>query len=772
MTVIGIDAPRVDGPAKVTGAAQYTADLVLPGTLHAKVLRSSLPHARLVRIDASRAERELGVVTLTRDDLAGMDPYYGPVVRDQPIVAIDVVRYVGDVVAAVAAEERDIAEEALDLIDVEYEPLPAVNDPLEAISPSAPVIHAARRTPDVAFIDLAAVHFVPDSNVCSVYHVEQGDVEAGFAAAAAVFEDVYTVPMIQHGHMEPHASIAWWEPDGRLVVQTSTQNPSVIRTQLAEIFGLPESGVRVVVPYVGGGYGAKTYPKLEPLVAALSRKAQRPVALALTREEVFLTAVRHPAVVRIRTGARQDGTLVARRVETVYDTGAYADIGPRTAKNGGYVSGGPYRIEHQHLTSHCVYTNKPPAGAFRGFGVPQVCWAYESQMDDIARRLGLDPLEMRLRNVVREGDLFVTGDRLVAVGLAACLEQAAAAIGWRGLESTRPIVTEDPDVVHGLGIAAMIKSTMTPSNSAASVRMNADGSATLMTSSVEIGQGAHTSLGQIVAETLGLPPGRVRVTFPDTDTTPYDQSTSSSRTVFSMGHAARQAALQIRAELLGIVSDRLEVAAADLEIVEGVGRVRGVPGRSMTIPEAFTARFGTAVGSLFGTFDYQTTGGLDPETGKGRASAFWFLSAAAAEVAVDRRTGKVRVVRAVSVVDGGKAINPRQCWLQNEGSMLTALGSALFEEMVFDNGQPVNATFLDYMLPSMEDFPDTFESRVVETPHPDGPYGAKGLGEAALGPVAPAIGNAVTNALGGVRLRDLPLRPERVLEAIEKEAAR
>ena len=766
MTSIGIDAPRVDGPAKVTGSALYTADIVLPGMLHAKVLRATLPHARLVRVDASAAEREFGVVTLTRDDLEGMDPYYGAVVKDQPIVAIDRVLFVGDVVAVVAAESRDIAEEALDLIEVEYEPLPAVTDSAAAMAEGAPILHAQRRTPQVTFTDMQSVHFHVDSNVCSTYHVERGDVEAGFAASDEVFEDVYTVPTIQHGHIEPHASIAYWEPSGKLVVHTATQNPSVIRTQLADLFALPESKVRVIVPYVGGGYGAKTYPKLEPIVAALSRKARRPVSLVISREEVFMTAVRHAAEVRIKTGALRDGTLVARRVAVTYDTGAYADIGPRTAKNGGYASGGPYDIANQDLTSYCVYTNKPPSGAFRGFGVPQVCWAYESQADDIARRLGLDPVELRRKNLVGEGDLFVTGDRLVAIGLDQCLEQVVEAIGWRGLESTHPIPTERPGFVRGLGVAVMIKSTMTPSNSAANVRLNADGSATLLTSSVEIGQGPHTGLAQIVAEAIGLPLDHVSVTFPDTDVTPYDQSTSSSRTIFSMGHAAKQAAEQIRAELLAIASDRLEVAAADLEIIDGLIGVKGDPARRLTIPEAFTARFGAAVGSLFGAYDFQTTGGLDPDTGKGKASAFWFLSAAGAEVEVDTRTGKIRVVRAVVSVDAGKAINPRQCWLQNEGSMLTALGSALFEEMVFDNGQPVNSSFLDYMLPSMEDFPDSFGSLLVETPHPDGPFGAKGVGEAALGPVAPAIGNAVANALGGIRLRDLPLRPERVLDAI------
>jgi carbon-monoxide dehydrogenase large subunit len=289
---------------------------------------------------------------------------------------------------------------------------------------------------------------------------------------------------------------------------------------------------------------------------------------------------------------------------------------------------------------------------------------------------------------------------------------------------------------------------------------------------VEIGQGPHTSLAQIVAASIGLPLEKVSVTFPDTDFTPYDQSTSSSRTIFSMGHAAQQASFQIRDQLLEIASRQLEVAPGDLDIEEGIISVKGSPDRTMTIPQAFRAHFGTPVGSIFGAHDFQTTGGLRPEDGKGKASAFWFLSAAGAEVEVDTRTGKIRVIRAVSSVDAGKAINPRQCWLQNEGSMLTALGSALQEEMVFDNGQPVNSTFLDYLMPSMEDYPDEFQSMLVETPHPEGPFGAKGMGEAALGPVAPAIGNAVANALGGIRLKDLPLRPERVLAAIEQEAGR
>jgi CO/xanthine dehydrogenase Mo-binding subunit len=439
--------------------------------------------------------------------------------------------------------------------------------------------------------------------------------------------------------------------------------------------------------------------------------------------------------------------------------------GPSTSKNGGEVSGGPYRIKHQNLTTYCVYTNTPPTGPYRGFGVPQVCWAYESQMDDIARCLSIDPLELRLKNLVREGDVFVTGDKLKSVGISECVKRAAEAVGWQAMTEQAPRALSAK--VRGKGLAVMIKTTMTPSNSSALVRMNADGSAVLLTSSVEIGQGTLTSLAQIVAEELGLPVDGVSVTFPDTDVTPFDQSTSSSRTIFTMGGAARQAAHQIRQQLLEIGARVLEANVDDLQLVDGFLEVKGVPDKRRSIPQLFQARYGAAVGNMVGSYDNQTSGGLDPATGKGKGSVFHFLSACAAEVEVDTDTGKIKVQQVISAVDAGKAINPRQCHMQNEGSMIMSLGSALFEEMVFDNGQPINSTFLEYMPPSMEDHPDKFQSLLVETPHPEGPYGAKGVGEAGLGPIEPAIGNAVANALGGIRFRELPLRPDRVLAALK-----
>ncbi|MDE0029997.1 MAG: xanthine dehydrogenase family protein molybdopterin-binding subunit [Deltaproteobacteria bacterium] len=766
MSSIGENASRVDGPAKVTGAAQYTGDLEFPGLVHVKALRSVHPHGRLVSVDASAAEALPGVVAvLTRADLSPGNSHFGPVVKDQPIVAVDRVRYAGEVVAAVAAEEPDIAEEALDLIQVEYEPLEPVLDPIGAMSPGAPVLHESRVQSE-SRLDKGHYHYEDRGNVLTSYSVGRGDVDEGFASSDLVFEDTYTTPKIQHGHLEPHVVAAAWDAAGKLTVHSATQNPSSIRVQLAELFELPQSMVRVVVPYVGGGYGGKVHLRLEPLAAALARKARRPVQWKLTREEVFLTGHCHAAVVRIKTGVKRDGTILARQVEAVYDTGAYALTGPSTSRNGGEVSGGPYRIPHQRLTSYCVYTNTPPTGPYRGFGVPQVCWAYEAQMDDMARRLELDPLEMRLRNLVYDGDVFVTGDTLEAVGLEDCLRAAAGAVEWRGGAEQAPRAAGP--LVRGKGLAVMVKTTMTPSHSSAGLRLNADGSATLLSGSVDIGQGVQTTLAQMVSEVLGLPRERVSVTLPDTDVTPFDQSTSSSRTVFSMGNAAVAAARQVADQLLEIGAGELEADPADLELRDGHVQVAGVPDRRLAFGDLFRARFGGAVGSLFGNAGFQSRGGVDPATGKGKgkASAFFFLSACAAEVEVDTETGKVRVVRLATAVDAGKAINPRQCHLQNEGSMLMSLGSSLFEEMVFDNGQPINCTFLSYLPPSMQDHPETFTSLLVEHPHPDGPFGAKGMGEAALGPVEPAIGNAVANALGGARVKDLPLRPERVLEVV------
>ena len=762
MPLVGTDVAMVGGLAKVTGAVNYSPDLVLPRMLYAKALRSPYPHAKLLRVDASKAEKYSGVVAVvTHEDLTGLNPYFGPVVDDQPIVATDRVRHVGEVVALVAAESREIAEEALDLIEVDYQELPAVFDLLEAAKPGAPVLHEQRNETN-AGVHREEFNFELGGNVCSVFRVADGNIQKGFQEAEEIFENTYMLPPVQHGHIEPHAATAYWEPDGKLVVHSASQNPSGVQEQLAHIFDLPENKVRVIVPILGGGYGGKTHARLEPALALLTRKARRPVQWVLTRDEVFLTGRRYGAVVKIKTGVKRDGDIVARQVEVFYEIGAYALNGPVNAKTGCYVSSGPYNIPNRSLSTYSVYTNLPPTGPFRGVGVSHVCWAYESEMDDIARRLGLDPLALRLKHLVKEGDVFVTGEKLVSVGITDCLERAAAAIDWKGKEeqSARP---DGNNLIRGKGLAVTIKSTTTPTTSSANVRLNADGSAILLTSSVDMGQGALTSLAQIVGDELGLPFEKVSVSLPDTDITPYDKSTSSSRTTFHMGQAAQKAAREIRNQLLEVGAKKLEARIEDLEIREGAVSVRGVPDKRLSITDIFKARFGSSVGSIFGGYCFKSEGGLNPKTGKGKAAAFWFFSACGAEVEVDIETGKVRVLNIVTAVDVGKAVHPKQCGLQNEGSMLSGMGSALFEEMLYDSGQPINSNFLEYMLPSMEDHPLEFHSVLVETPHPEGPFGAKGMGEAALPPVAPAIGNAIANALGGIRIRDLPIKPDKII---------
>ena len=755
MTLVGSNVPMVGGLAKVSGAVAYVADLDFPGVLAIKALRSPFPHAKLVKIDASKAAALPGVAAVvTRDDLAGLNPYYGTGVEDQPVVAIDKVHYVGAIVAAVAAESLEIAEEALRLIDVEYEELPASTEILDSARREAPIIHPNH-------VDKNA-----GGNIHGVYHAASGDIEAGFRDADAIVENSYSVPPVQHGHIELHVVTAYWEPGGKLVVHTPCQTPSPLQEQIAKVFKLPLTQVRVVVPFVGGGYGGKNHARIEPLVALLARKARRPARWILTRDEVFLTGRRFGAVIKMKTGFKRDGRLVACQAQVYYDMGAYALSGPANAKNACYIAAGPYNIPHRDLTSYAVYTNLPPAGPYRGVGASHVCWAYESQMDDIARRLDMDPVELRLKNLIKEGDTFITGEPMISVGISDCVKQVAEALGWRGKEELHVADGAGP-IVRAKGLAVAIKSTSTPSTSAASIHLNGDGSAVLLTSSVDMGQGARTCLAQIVGDALGLPMDRVTVTFPDTDVTPYDKATSSSRTTFHMGQAAQIAAGQIREQLFAVAAKQFEAREEDLEMIDGRVRVKGVPEKAMTIPQLFRAKFGETSGSLFGSFTLRTQGGVDEKTGRGKGSVFWFYAAAGAEVEVDTETGKVRVLRVVSAVDVGKAIHPRQCNLQNEGSALAGMGSALFEEMRFDNGQPINSSFMDYLLPSITDHPGEFRSLLIEHPHPDGPFGAKGMGEAALPPMAPAIGNAVANALNGVRIRDLPLRPDKIVAALQ-----
>lgn len=764
--VVGTSVLRTDGLEKVTGTTKYAANLERTGMLHAKILRSIVPHAKITRLDVSQAERLPGVVAvLTSADFASLNvnPYFGSLIKDQPIVAIDRVRYVGDPVAAVAAISEEIAEQALELIEVEYEELPAVFDPLEALQDGAPLLHEPDQGSQAELLgDSKSINIVQGSNLVGKFTLRKGDVEQGFAEADYVYEDEFTSPAATHAHLEPHVTLAEFHSDGSLEVWSATQTPSSVRVELAHIFNLPLSQVRVRVPSLGGGYGGKCYAQIEPITCALARKAGRPVKLALSREETFMTLTKHAARIRVKTGVKKDGTITARKIEAYYDTGAYADVGPRVARNGAYPGAGPYYIPHVQVDSHCVYTNKTPAGAYRGYGVAQISWAVESHTDMIAERLGMDPLQFRLLNGVEEGVPFHTGEPVEGMPVKELLQRAAKEIGWD--EGYRAIEVA-PGKVRGKGIASTVKGTGTPSVSTAIVKMDEDGSVEVLVSTVEIGQGSSTVLAQIAADSLGVPFERVRVLNPDTAVTPYDRSTSSSRSTFMMGNAIMLAAKEIRTQLFEAASEILEVSPDDLDLVDGVVAVKGSPDLRLTIEDVLRRKYGMKVGTVVGRGTYKTEGGLDPENGQGRASAFWETGVSAAEVEVDVQTGAVTIVNFVSVADVGKVINPVLCEGQVEGTILTGIGHALYENIIYEHGQPINPNFLDYGLPTFSEMPVNLKTVLAEHHHPNGPYGAHGVGETAMPSVAPAIANAIYNAIG-VRVHDLPMTPEKVLRGL------
>jgi CO/xanthine dehydrogenase Mo-binding subunit len=752
---------RLDFKAKVTGRAVYLGDMKIPGMCHGRVLRSQLPHARIQSIDASKALRIPGVLAvLTRDDIVkdrGIDPYYGPVFKDQAIVAVDKVRHVGDPIAAVAASDPDAAEEALQAIEVEYEELPAVYEVHEAIKKDAPLVHETVQKPLRGFADLAEIQAVEGTNICTHFKLTKGDVEKGFKESDHIFEDTFALPTTQHAALEPHGCIASIEADGRISCWSTTQNPFVVRTQLSNIFKMPVSKVRVIAPYLGGGYGSKVYPKLEPLTVALAKKAGLPVRIVLTREEVFVTVTKHAAAIRLKTGVKKDGTLVARECEMLFDTGAYAEIGPRVAMKSGYTAAGPYKIPHVKIDSLSVYTNKPPAGAFRGFGVSQSAWANESQMDIIANALKMDPLEIRLKNAYEDGSEFVTGEHLSSIGLKSCLEKVAEAVEWK----KKPGQSRNGQSRRGKGIACLITATITPSVSCAVVKLNEDGSATIFTGTVEMGQGSDTVLAQIVNYELEIPLDRIQVLAADTDVVPYDLTTSSSRSTFHMGKAVQLAARDLGQQLKDIVVREYRIPAEHVSL--SGGKVR-LPETALEYNEVLFKHFGMPGGTLLGQGEVRTQ--ATQPNGEKMTSAFWFVGAGAIELEVDQRTGKPKILKYATAVDVGKAINPLGCQQQLRGAAITGMGQALFEELVFDNGQPVNPNFIDYILPALGDMPEVIDPITVEIPHSEGPLGAKGIGETALIPVAPAIANAVFDAVG-VRIKELPVTGEKIFLALQ-----
>ena len=750
LQVVGTSVPRVDAVEKVTGRARYTGDIVLPGMLHGKAVRSPHPHARIRAIDPRAALKLPGVVAvLTRDDLADIDPYYGPVVHDRPLLALDRARYAGEPVAAVAAEDEATAEAAAAMVVVEYDELPPALTPAEALAPDAPRLHD-RAHP--AGEERLHVKPIPGTNVCHHDRLGRGDVERGFAQADLIVEDTFTFPMVYHAALEPHTVVAQWERDG-LTLWASAQHPFLVRNELARIFRLPLARVRMIIPYVGGGFGSKSYTKIEPLVAALARKAGRPVRFAQSVSESMHTTRRHSVTCRIKTGVKRDGTLVAKRCEIHLDTGAYADNGPQVANRAAHRVIGPYRIPHVLVDAYAVYTNSVPAGSFRSIGAPQAIWASESQMDIIAERLGIDPLALRLQNLLRRGERVWKGMKPLDGDLSDDLRKTARALGWRTARTTDG---------RGQGLALGVTNAGAFPVSIAIIRLHADGSATLLTGTTEIGQGSRTVLSQIAAEELALPLDQVSVARGDTDAMPFDRSTGASRSTTLMGLAVQRAAHEVRAQLVLIGARRLGVAPRAVRLRDGTlsaGR------RKLTYAAAIAAHFGLPGGELVGR------GTVRPPGGKPVSPVFWEIGIGGAEVEVDRETGQLAIRRYVSTSDVGKAINPRECEGQDEGAAMMGLGHTLFEALRYEGGQLLNPNLIDYRVPFFTDLPGEFVALIIENEDGPGPYGAKGMGEGGLVSVAPAVANALARATG-VRVRDLPLTPEQVWRALGEAGRR
>jgi CO/xanthine dehydrogenase Mo-binding subunit len=744
---VGKSIPRLEGRAKVTGRAEYVHNLRLPGMLHGKIFRSTVAHGRIRRLDVGAAKSVEGVHgVITGTDIRAVipDPHYGPAFHDQPVLALDKVRYAGEPVALVLAEDPHVAEEALGRIVAEYEELPAVFDEVEAMTSKA-VVHEVLK-PAGTFPDLKHLQGKRDTNVALDYRLRRGDPEGAFAAADHVFEHTFRTQQVLHVPLEPFVSAAV-PGDGTLTIHTASQSPSFVRIEIARLLGWAENRVRVKVPYLGGGFGAKLYIKLEALVAAAALISGRPVKVSLTMEEQFFTLTKHAATLRIKSGVTKEGRLTARECEVWWNGGAYADIGPRITQKSGFTAPGPYDIENVRIDSYALYTNLPPAGALRGFGIPQLVWAYECHTDLIARALKMDPVEFRRRNILRDGRPQATGTVMKDAAIDRVLERTAARMNW-----DKPFDRGSGTVRRGRGIAIGFKASISPTTSVAIVNLYADGSCALYCSTVDMGQGSDTAMAQIVAEVLGVPIEAITVVHPDTDVTPYDMATLGSRSTFHMGHAVRRAAEDAREKLIALAQEV------------------GLSVETTPIREVFRRKYGMQAGNIVGTGSFiPTYTPTDHDTGQSdNVTPFWMVGATGAEVEVDTETGRVTVTRLVNVGDAGRAINPEIVESQLTGAAIMQFGFTMSEKMAFSAGQCVNPSLADYRIPGILDVPPAMESEAVDATQASGPFGAKGVGESGTFGVSPAIANAIEDAVG-VRITELPITAEAVYRALREK---
>ena len=772
---VGKPFPRVDGADKVTGRAKYTGDIQLSGTLVGRILRSPHPHARIVDVDVSRALAVPGVkAVITAGDTAGVrhgfveTPRYPP---DQTPLATDVVRFVGEEVAAVAALDPYAAEEALGLIRVEYEPLPAVFDPEEAMGPDAPHIHPSH--PKVK---------EPYRNIAGKTETGWGDVERGFAESDLVRTDRFESHLRTHGYLEPQVTLASWEA-GKLNVWTSSMGPFLKRAKLARTLGLPYSSVRLHKAWVGGAFGGKVDLFSHEFCAGLlSRKTGRPVKVEASREEIF-AAYRHgqPLIVEVETGVKKDGTLVSQRIRTINNCGAYKGSGVVVIFLSWGFAMAPYRVANLAYEGYAVYTNNPIRAPQRGHGAPQMRFALESQLDMIAEDLGLDPVEIRLKNARLPGEELPNGDNLHNFGLVECIRRAAEETGFRekhgrargsggaGGRFRRGI---------GMGVSAYFGGSLVyPNSSSVVVKLNDDGSLTLLTGALDIGQGAETILTQIVAEELQVPMGEIRVVAADTETTPVDIGSWISGGAYVTGNAAREAAGAARRKLLELAAEGLEASVADLVLQDKTVSVIGSPNRRMTYAQLYEMSVRERRGDpIIGEGHWRTMRDEPTHpslaTAKGRWTENYSSDAQVAEVEVDIETCQVRLVRATTAHDCGFPINPLNVEGQIDGQVSMALGHAFLEEVMMEEGRTLNPSWLEYRMPTVHEMAESrFVDVITESYEVGRPYRTKEVGEGYVSAILAAIGNAVYDAVG-VRLHETPFTPDRILKALKERERR
>ena len=760
MTAVGRSIPKLENREKVLGRAEYIDDLYRPGMLHAAILGSPHAHAKILSYDVSEAMAAPGVVAVLTGDDVPADGRMGAFIKDEHAIAKGKVLYLGEPVAAIAAETLEQARAAVNLIRVEYEELPAILSPEAGLASGAAILH-----PDVASY-VKVFDAGSEGNLCSRTELTEGDVDAVWSRCAVIVEGEFTTEAQAHVSIEPCGALAEVDAQGRVTLWSANQSVFRVQANVCESLKLPMSRLRSLSPRVGAGFGNKMEPHIQPLTVALALKTGRPVKCILTREEDFeIVRARHPFRIRMKTGADAEGRLIARDCEVLVDCGAYADDSPGVIGYALLMSGGPYRIPHQRARGKLVYTNKLRFGAFRGFGNPQVSFAGEQQIDEIARKLNIDPIDMRRRNMLRDGDGWFVGPKIASNGLARCLDAVEAGSGW----GKRALVAR-PGTRRGMGLAvsAHISGLL---GTGAIVRMLEDGTISLNTGATDIGQGSDTVLAQICAETLKIPVDMVSVASPDTDGSPYNWGTTASRVTYTTGRAVVGAAKEVLRQAMEHASEMLDTPLDDLELREG-GRI-AIRGSNTDLPfaaisgRAHWAKGGPIVGHHTLVFEEPTH---DPKRSIALGLPFprigvFSFGAVAIEVEVDEVTGQTRAVEAWSAIDVGRAINPRLVEVQIEGGLVQGLGFALYEEMVWDGPRLVNPSLMDYKIPTSADTPP-IHSIVVEDPEPSGPFGAKGAGEIGLNPVPAAIANALAQAVGGVS-HAIPLTPERVLARLE-----